>query len=592
MKPSRLRNNKLFFILCLTECVLLSGCRKNPQGSGLPEGGPDSVTTVVLSCDKARYDPGSTAHFQCDPAMDASIEYRVRYRHLDSIVHEESVTGNTWSWTVPGEDFRGYLVELYAVQGTDLILAGSTGLDVSSRWTRFPRYGFLSSFGALKQEKMAGVIDNLCRFHINGIQYYDWHCDHHRPLAGTVEQPAGSWPDIGGRTQYKATVEEYISLAREKNMASMFYDLCYGVLTNGAADGVKEEWYIFTDRNHLHKDVLELSPPFRSPIYLTDPSNPFWLDYFSARVADVYCVYDFDGFHIDQLGERGARYDYNGGTVDMARGYGKFLNRMNSDYPQKTHVFNAVAGYGQQSIAWSGADFLYNEVWSNQSSYADLKNIIDLNAYYSGGKLNTVLAAYMNYDKANTAGTFNTPGVLMTEAVIFASGGSHLELGEHMLCKEYFPNNNLSMDKQLSIGLVSYYDFLVAYENLLRDGGSFNEVSLNAVSSSFSVDSWPPRTGKVIYLAKQVGNRQVIHLLNYSNAISLSWRDLNGEQPEQRLIRDAVFRLITTKNINKIWAATPDPEGAKYRELEYTQGSGYVTFTVPVLNYWTMVVIQ
>ncbi|MFA5226108.1 MAG: hypothetical protein WC110_06210 [Bacteroidales bacterium] len=50
--------------------------------------------------------------------------------------------------------------------------------------------------------------------------------------------------------------------------------------------------------------------------------------------------------------------------------------------------------------------------------------------------------------------------------------------------------------------------------------------------------------------------------------------------------------MITTKNINKIRAATPDPEGAMYRELEYTQGRGYVTFSVPVLKCRTMVVIQ
>ena len=198
----------------------------------------------------------------------------------------------------------------------------------------------------------------------------------------------------------------------------------------------------------------------------------------------------------------------------------------------------------------------------------------------------------MNYDKGDAAGTFNTPGVLMTEAVIFASGGSHLELGEHMLCREYFPNNNLTIDTQLSTRLVPYYDFLVAYENLLRDGGSFNDVSLNAVSSSFSLDSWPPRTGKVVTLAKQVGERQVIHLLNYSNATSLSWRDLNGQQPEQRLIRDGMFRLITTKKINKIWAATPDPEGAMYRELEFTQGSGYVTFTAVSYTHLTLPTIS
>ena len=49
----------------------------------------------------------------------------------------------------------------------------------------------------------------------------------------------------------------------------------------------------------------------------------------------------------------------------------------------------------------------------------------------------------MNYNKADNRGEFNTPGVLLTDAVMFALGGSHLELGgDHMLCKEYFPNEN------------------------------------------------------------------------------------------------------------------------------------------------------
>lgn len=71
----------------------------------------------------------------------------------------------------------------------------------------------------------------------------------------------------------------------------------------------------------------------------------------------------------------------------------------------------------------------------------------------------------MNYDLANNKGYFNTPSVLMTNSVIFAFGGAHLELGEHMLGKEYFPNNNLSMKDDLKNSLVNYYDFLVAYQN-------------------------------------------------------------------------------------------------------------------------------
>ena len=54
----------------------------------------------------------------------------------------------------------------------------------------------------------------------------------------------------------------------------------------------------------------------------------------------------------------------------------------------------------------------------------------------------------MNYNRADNTGEFNTPGVLLTDAVMFALGGSHLELGDHMLCKEYFPNDNLEMDEE------------------------------------------------------------------------------------------------------------------------------------------------
>ena len=45
----------------------------------------------------------------------------------------------------------------------------------------------------------------------------------------------------------------------------------------------------------------------------------------------------------------------------------------------------------------------------------------------------------MNYNKADNRGEFNTPGILLTDAVMFALGGSHLELGgDHMCAKSTF----------------------------------------------------------------------------------------------------------------------------------------------------------
>src|SRR5690606_18054372 len=111
--------------------------------------------------------------------------------------------------------------------------------------------------------------------------------------------------------------------------------------------------------------------------------------------------------------------------------------------------------------------------------YNDLATIIKQNNVLSSHQKNTVLAAYMNYNLANNKGYFNTASVLMTNAVIFAFGGSHIELGEHMLGKEYFPNNNLQMKQELKTARIKYYDFLTAYQSLLRDGGNFNTITLH-----------------------------------------------------------------------------------------------------------------
>src|SRR5690606_36339370 len=109
--------------------------------------------------------------------------------------------------------------------------------------------------------------------------------------------------------------------------------------------------------------------------------------------------------------------------------------------PDKKHALNAVDQFGQREILSSGMDFAYSEVW-NRNQYADLAAVLQENATHSQGTVNSVLAAYMNYGA--TDGNFNTPAVLLADAVIFAFGGAHLELGEHMLSSEYFPDASLA----------------------------------------------------------------------------------------------------------------------------------------------------
>lgn len=569
--------------------LLMTACKKySPKNDPITFGASYTLNIVT---DKAAYKPGETVHFSIDKTLTGNIT--VRYRYMGETLKEETLNGNTWQWTAPATDFTGYMVDLYEmVDGKEKVYS-STGVDVSSDWVKFPRYGFLSKFGQLSNADIGSVISSLNRYHINGVQFQDWHYKHHMPLAGTASAPFSTWKDIANRDTYAATIKGYIDSIHKYNMKAMFYNLGFGALNDAAADGVQDQWYVYKDNSHSTKDVHVLpKPPFKSDIYLLDPSNTAWQQYIANRNKDVYAVYNFDGFHVDQLGDRGALYNYNGNAVNLAATFQPLLQAMKTASSDKKLVMNAVNQYGQQGITASPVDFLYTEVWSPNEGYKDLATIIQNNDMYSNNTKKTVLAAYMNYNLADNAGYFNTPGVLLADAVIFSFGGSHLELGEHMLGKEYFPNSNLQMRDDLKLSITRYYDFLVAYQNLLRDGGTFNTPQASCTNGKASLANWPPQNGKVAVNGKEFAKRQVLHLLNFANATSFDWRDTNGSQTVPNTIQDMAIRFTTTKTVSKVWVASPDINYGVANNLAFTQTGNDVSFTLPSLKYWNMVVVE
>lgn len=575
-----------------------------PGGGGGETGSVTDVTavtsdlTVSLSTDRACYAPGATVTFKAEGVLPAGA--KVRYRTLNEVVAEADATAATWTWTAPGTDFTGYLVDVYRTEtdGTEVIL-GTVAVDVSSDWTRFPRYGFIATFDGSKRAE--GLIEEemayLNRCHINGVQFQDWHNKHHWPLGGTRNSLLDVYKDIANRDVYTEVVRKYIDVQHAYGMKSMFYNLCFGALDDAAADGVKEEWYIFKGQGRTDKDYHGLPSGWKSNIYLTDPSNTEWQAYLAERNDEVYANLDFDGYQIDQLGNRGTRYDYNDKQVNLPKGYASFIDAMKAKHPSKRLVMNAVSSYGASQIAGSGkVDFCYNELWDDEASFQSLHTVIKANDTYSDHTLRTVFAAYMNYGKSGSAGTFNNPGVLLADATMFALGGSHLELGDHMLGSEYFPNSNLQMDDALKAAMIRYYDFMTAYQNLLRGTDTASEFTAAASctdsSKKLSVNAWPPQKGGITTYARNVDNRQVVHLLNYINADELNWRDLNGTMPAPRLVTSLPLKLEVTGQVKRIWAATPDRHAGAPQELAFEQKDGAVTFTVPTLQYWTMIVVE
>lgn len=579
---------KFLVVLSVFGSIVVS-CNKDDEGaiSYIPD--PVDASTLIHT-DKARYNPGQAVTFTIGELPAGAM---VRYKHLGNTIEEATLSGQTWTWTPPSTDFKGYMAEVYrlAEDGSEEIL-GTVAIDVSSDWKKFPRYGFLSSFGQMNSASQQSVIDNLNDYHINGIQFYDWMYRQHQPLAGTPSSPMDQWNDIMNRPTYKATVDTYIDLAHGKSMNAMFYNLCYGVLDDYDPAQIPDNMFIYKDQVHNVKDKHELGPPFISDIYLTDPANTGWQSYLAQRNNDVYQVYDFDGFHIDQLGDRGNVYKYDGSGANLNAAFPSFISAMKDASSDKRLIFNAVNQYGQQQMASSELDFLYTEVWGPNEGFNDLATILNQNNEYSAGTKNTVLAAYVNYNKANNPGFFNTPGVLLADAVIFAMGGSHLELGEHMLAKEYFPNQNLAMTAELKTSLREYYDFLTAYQNLLRDGGNFNQLTINSGDGKMQPVAWPPSQGKVAIVAKQVAGKQVVHFLNFTNANSLNWRDTEGTQNVPQTITQAMVNVEVSGSPTKVWFASPDFKGGAAIALEFTQNGNTINVRLPSLKYWGMLVIE
>lgn len=573
--------------------LFFSNCRRSDANKPVPPVTTTTDTTVTITTDKACYAPGDLIRFTVNQSLPSSA--KIRYRWLDSIVDQTAFGGMNWTWSAPPRDFMGYMVDIYRDGKEGEKIYGSIAVDVSSDWSKFPRYGFLSAYGPLSETYMDSIVNDLCRYHINGLQFYDWEYKHQLPLAGTVADPASTWRDIANRQNYLATVQKYITLAHSRNMKAMSYNLAYGALSDAASDGVDDRWYMYTDPNHTVKDVLNLPvPPFKSNIYLLDPSNTGWQNYIASKTAEAYAVYKFDGFHVDQVGDRNKNlYTYSGAPINLPATFQSFLTAMKTAEPSKRLVMNAVNQYGQQSsIASAPVDFLYTEVWPPNEGYKDLAATIMDNDAWSNYSKKTVLAAYMDYDLANAAGYFNTSGVLLTDAVIFAFGGAHLELGDHMLCKEYFPNDNLKMRPDLQQALIGYYDFLVGYENILRGGGSFNNPTLTSADGRVILNNWPPVSGMVSVIGKDLGNAQVIHLLNFSNAKSLNWRDAGGVQPQPLKYSQVALGFSSSRPVKKIWMASPDINGGVAITVPFQQSGNAVSFVLPSLQYWDMIVIM
>lgn len=577
---------------------------------------PDENTKIInnsklisdVYTDKARYNPKEPAVIKIELSNKLNKDYNgtleVYFKHLDKTVENKQIKVSlknneqrtiSLSWNTPQEDYTGYLVEVYAFHGISVDDNKNTAVDVSSDWSKFPRYGYLAEYPEQPKEKTESIIEWINKFHVNGLQFYDWQNKHQKPLPAEENNMPRSWKDIANRDIYFKTVKDYIELAHSKNIKAANYNLIYGAYADYEKDGIKPEWGIYKDKQHSSQDMHNLPAGWASSLFVFNPANKDWQNYIFNAEKDVNKVLKFDVFHMDTLGGRGQTFDYYGKDVNLPDTYTEFINNAKKELGVGV-VFNTVNRYGLEQVAKGDVDFLYSELWpSDFPNYYSLKDAIDKGYELTNGSKNTVIAAYMNYGKAGMPGKFNEHSVRLTDAAIFAAGGAHIELGDTgMLAREYFPNKNLKMTDSLISAMRSYYDFLTAYENLLRDclKNTNNKIELEGIKVSSN-----GLQNTVWAYSKEKKGFETVQMINLLGMKRPAWRDDGANYDAPEFKKDIKLNYTVKEGkVKGVYLASPDLNGGKSISLKYkakNESDGvHLEISVPELQYWDMVYIE
>ncbi len=601
------------------------------------------VNTLIrdVYTDKARYNPGDTAQISVvlsnANAQLASGQVQVSVgrlltdltcssTNLSLFTPTASFTTNvnlnagqgttlTFAWQTWLDNFRGYTIDVDFLTNGVPRDSRSSALDVSTTWTKFPRYGwFTDFFQGETAATSSNVVFGLNEYHINVVQFYDWLYKHNHLLPYDCNgQLMDNFTTFDGRNLSIDAITNRVQAAKNCNMSPVAYDLMYGDSTSGI--GPEHITWAAFDGPGL-SDVTYAYSQNRT-IWLMDVTNPNWQDWIFNQYADAMTRLGFEGIHLDNLGgsqtfnknfavnPTGWLYQYNSSVpIVETSAFPAFINACKSSLqtinPVATVTENDVyAGYISY-VAPTATDVYYCEVWG-WSNYGDIQNLIAEGKQYSNGKA-VVLAAYMNYNSSvGATNTMNESSVRLMDATVFANGAAHVELGEgypiQMLATYYWPEHYPPMPGTLPRVMRDYYDFIVRYENLLDFNtlGNTSDVTSNAITwSGTHALSKNGQTNTIWTVCKQWHDQyDAVSLINLYGLIDDQWRNA---QPAPAVQTNIVFKYYLSKKVQQVYLATPDDGLGRPTSLAYTDGVDgagyYVQLTVPQLQYWDLLIFD
>ncbi len=584
-----------FWLGFLSILLALVACSPMPITPPVETNMDFPMNILDLQFNKAFYRPGETVHItlriESEPDQPVKARIKTSITHLTDLIGqtEDEITLQSGIQTVhftflpPKETPRGYGwdVQIVSLQGK-MLASTWAAFDVLDRWTQTPRYGFLSDFVPNRKD-IDQTIEILTRYHINGLQFYDWMYRHEQLL--TSQEP---YVDLMGRTLSRQTVDAMIASAHEHSIAAMPYTAIYGASL--AFYRQHPDWAIY----NAVKEPYLLGTNFMA--YMDPRPSSLWSQHLLDQFDQVLEQTDFDGIHLDQYGDPKKAYDAQGNLFDLDVPIAQMIDEtkihVNAHRPEGAVVFNAVTNWPIYTVAPSSEDFVYIEVWPPYTGFKDLHSLITGAQKIGKGKP-VVLAAYVDpaYEQ----------NVRLMEATIFASGGGHIELGERetgvglgtpgMLAEPYFPKYK-TMSDDLAQAVLRDYDFSVRYQEVIgpqtRDATQDfqDRITIDRVSTAHGTIA-----DKVWPIVRQGNGFISLNLVNLLGINQTEWAQ-PVPKPPTPLTNFQLYISGIQKKVARAWLASPDNEDISPQSLAFTQTEGNLTIDIPSLAYWDMVVIE
>lgn len=561
-----------------------------------------NATIGTLYTDKAIYKPKDALTLTFSASDSGLVTLRVY--DMASKVFETDINAkkgnNTFDWTIPDGDYKGYLFEVSA--GNSEFIA----VNVNNHVEYVPIMGFLGNFGPnIDKDQMNGIVKEMNRFHINYVQFYDWYDRDDTPLRIVDGKPEQNWIDFMKRPTSFNTVKNYIDVVHNYGMQAMFYNLIYGSQLgipssddsnlNWTNPNLTKEMFLYKDKD-LKEVAGENDQSFGGKLNITymNVLNPAWQNYLTDQANVVYQNLPFDGWHVDQLGTLpNETYSSDGVHLnwwEWGDGYGGMLKTAKAKNPDKRLTINNADDIGTEKVMASNTvDFMYVEPWGGIGfSFKQLASYIrnSTQKYWKP----MVIPSYVNKEKAETNnqtdGMVNDAAAFLCDAMEMSNGASHLEWGEHYLANEYFPNSNLKLRDSSKTIIMSYLDTFVEFLQILNGKWIDDPVtsSTHQLSTGFDKD-------KITTVYKRSGLGSIVSLVNMIGIAHDNWQDPQGTQVMPQVQSNIQLTIPVENTPSGVFLIKADESPAP-QPINFTQNGNSISITVDKLSVWDLIYIK